>query len=40
MWWAWTAKLPELIIHNHLKVGCLVKVIPNWEQQPELIQLA
>ena len=36
----WTAKLPEQIIHNDLKVGRLVKVIPNWEPKPELIQLA
>ena len=40
MWWAWIAKLPELIIHNDLKEGRLVKVIPNWEPTPELIQLA
>jgi hypothetical protein len=37
LWWTWTAKLPELIIHNDLKEGRLVKVIPNWEPKPEMI---
>lgn len=40
LWRAWIAKLPELIIHNDLKEGRLVKVIPNWESKPELIHLA
>jgi len=40
LWWAWIAKLPELIIHNDLKEGRLVKVIPNCESKPELIHLA
>jgi DNA-binding transcriptional LysR family regulator len=34
------AKLPELIIHNDLKEGRLVKVLPDWEPKPELIHLA
>lgn len=34
------AKLPELIIHNDLKEGRLVKVLPDWEPNPELIHLA
>lgn len=33
------AKLPELIIHNDLKEGRLVKVLPDWEPKPELIHL-
>lgn len=34
------AKLPELIIHEDLKAGRLVKIIPEWEAKPELIHLA